>query len=57
MAEDNKDTTLRDRRILGIRFVLCGICGRPIRESEAVEQRGVQVCPEDVDIMDHEGEV
>ncbi len=55
MAED-KDTTPKDRRILGEKFILCAICGRPIRESEGTEQRGKLVCPEDVDVQDHEGE-
>ena len=53
---DEKDTTPRDRRIIFERFIRCAVCDRPIRESEATEQRGKLVCPEDVDVQDHEGE-
>jgi hypothetical protein len=30
-------------------YVECGICARTIRKEEAVEQRGILVCPNDVD--------
>lgn len=55
MADDGKDTG-KDKRILGIKFVHCAICDRPIRKSEATLQKGRLVCPEDVDVLDHEGE-
>lgn len=55
MADDGKDTG-KDKRILGIRFVRCAICDKAIRETEAIEQRGLKLCPEDVDVLDHEGE-
>jgi len=56
MVDDAKDTG-RDKRILGIKFVRCAICDRAIRESEAIEQNGSIRCLEDVDVLDHEGEV
>lgn len=53
--DDGKDTG-KDKRILGIKFVHCAICDKPIRETEAIEQRGLLVCSDDVDTLDHEGE-
>ena len=47
---------MKDTRILGIPFIECDICGKQIRESEATPQRGLRVCSDDVDVMDHEGE-
>ena len=47
---------MRDKRILGIKFIYCAVCDREIRESDATKQRGLLVCKECVDVMDHEGE-
>lgn len=56
-ANDEKETPKWDKRILGEKFILCDRCGRPIREFEAVDQKGLMVCPDDVDVLDHEDEV
>lgn len=40
----------RDHRVgLGISYIECSICGRTIRKTDAIEQRGLLVCPDDVD--------
>lgn len=35
-------------------YLECGICGKTIRKEETMEQRGILVCPDDIDEQPYE---